>query len=286
MQFLLPVSRQNPENFLVQVQYATAMFLTSNWDFRKDAYEHLKPALDAWPKQWDGLTDPQKQFFLSLGWEETAFERFRRYEEYFSRLVRHRIREDKLARKKTPLPEMVDPIFDEDPEKSVRFVNDSGRFEVGRIKSSEAKKLPRDSVEAVQQLLIWMPNDQRLQWLLGEVFNARAMEHQQPTPKDQGDREQAIKSAFLIFAQLNDPLNRAVYGTKQIQERYTALKDYVDKIQPVPFDLGNKFKDDDEAINWRIPAVSFVAGFAVGIFALWQMQETRRRRQARLAARG
>jgi hypothetical protein len=69
------------------------------------------------------------------------------------------------------------PLFDfENPRpkdfEPLRFVGDSGKFEVGKIAAAEKAKLPPNAILIVQQLLIWMPDDQRLFWLLGELLNA------------------------------------------------------------------------------------------------------------------
>jgi len=51
----------------------------------------------------------------------------------------------------------------------------------------------------LEQLFIWMPEDNRLLWLLGEVFNASAMEHQ-----DVKRKNDAMFSAHAVFSRLNE----------------------------------------------------------------------------------
>lgn len=89
----------------------------------------------------------------------------RRVEEYFRRLV-------ELRAPERPNPEPpLDRLFG-----GVRFVGDSGEWEIGRIAAAEKAKLPDGSVAAakriVQHLLIASPSDGRLHWLLGELANA------------------------------------------------------------------------------------------------------------------
>ena len=48
----------------------------------------------------------------------------------------------------------------------------TGNTYAGRISAEELKKLPPDAIAIVQQLLIWLPGDARLYWLLGELLNA------------------------------------------------------------------------------------------------------------------
>jgi hypothetical protein len=61
----------------------------------------------------------------------------------------------------------VDALF------PVRFIGPSGAYEAGTIADAERAKLPADAVTVVQQLLLWFPEDSRLLWLLGELYNAQ-----------------------------------------------------------------------------------------------------------------
>ena len=213
----------------------------------------------------------------------TAFDRNRNREEYFERLVKHRVREEARLKRKEKIEETLDPIFVDDQKKPVRFLTEAGNFEPGRIALAEHLKLPDDAIEIVEQLLIWMPHDQRLLWLLGEVFNARAMK----SPKKEG-KDIMIRNAHVIFAELNNPLSLPNYGRQEIQHRFEVLKEYAKTIED-PRGLKNIKIDIDDpkdpaltSEQWlRTMVVGFITGFAVGMFALWQIQEMRRRRQAR-----
>src|SRR5262249_36279355 len=46
----------------------------------------------------------------------------------------------------------------------VRFVDDQGKYNPGRLGTAERKKLPADAVAIVQQLALWLPADGRLLW--------------------------------------------------------------------------------------------------------------------------
>src|SRR5207244_13551603 len=54
----------------------------------------------------------------------------------------------------------------------VRFVGESGQYEAGKLAATERAKLPAEALAIVQQLVIWLPEDTRLYWLLGELYNA------------------------------------------------------------------------------------------------------------------
>ena len=106
------------------------------------------------------------------------FEFYAKCEKYQRKLLRLRFRE----LKKEPLTfekalAHLDPLFEPDSPppsyKPLRFIGDSGKFEPGKIAEAEKAKLPPDAVEVVEQLLVWMPDDLRLFWLLGDLFNAK-----------------------------------------------------------------------------------------------------------------
>jgi hypothetical protein len=279
--FLAEVYAEDRKNFLILSQYATAHFLSGDPALELQSALFMRKALDNWPKTWGEVKGEQKKFLESLGWEETAFDRYRRYETFFKRLIDNRLKEKKRFDPKNPPADTLDPIFVDAKGEPIRFVNEKGAFEVGHIAAADKEQLPRDAVEAVEQLLLWMPGDNRLLWLLGEVFNASAMEH-----RDRKDKNQAIVNAFTIFQKMTNPLDPTNYGLKEINSRYDALSKYVDAMPPEDLKLPD---DDTKEVPmssrqwWRVTAVGFITGLLIGLFALWQVQEMRRRRQARAA---
>jgi len=89
---------------------------------------------------------------------------FARVEVVMRNLLRMRNHE---LREKIPLMALpLDDLF------GVQFVGDSGRYEPGQISAAQREKLPEDAITIVQQLLLWMPSDARLYWLLAELYNA------------------------------------------------------------------------------------------------------------------
>jgi len=54
----------------------------------------------------------------------------------------------------------------------VRYLNDKGAYEPGRLGTDERKKIPAGAAGLVQQLALWLPADGRLLWQLGELANA------------------------------------------------------------------------------------------------------------------
>ncbi len=79
------------------------------------------------------------------------------FEEAHLKLVRSRLRGQAGA---------LDDLF------GVRFQNDKGAYEAGKLAEAEKKKLPAKSVAIAQQLALWLPADGPLLWQLGELANA------------------------------------------------------------------------------------------------------------------
>ena len=279
--FLGKVQIENPESFLVLSQYATAYFLSGDRDSERESARVLKKSLEKWPRSWNDLKEDEKKFLKSFGWHEFDFDRYRRYEVLFERLMVNRLKEKRLQEKKQPVVETVDPIFLDAKGEPIRFLSEKGEYEPGRIAAPDKEQLPRDSIEAVQQLLIWMPSDERLLWLLAETFNASAMDHQTKKGKSM-----AVLNANKVFLRLLRFETPTKYGLKEITKRQAVLQAYVDANPvdtiPPPLEDPNDVKMTSQQW-WRTLAVVFALGVAIGIFALWQTQEMRRRRQARAA---
>jgi hypothetical protein len=81
-------------------------------------------------------------------------------EELQLKLVRLRQREPRTAQ-------------DLDDLLGVRFVDEAGKLEPGKLAAAERKKLPSDAAALVQQLALWLPADGRLLWQLAELANAQ-----------------------------------------------------------------------------------------------------------------
>ena len=54
----------------------------------------------------------------------------------------------------------------------VRFINDKGVYEPGKLGALQRKKLPAEAAALAQQLALWLPADGRLLWLLAELASA------------------------------------------------------------------------------------------------------------------
>lgn len=144
---LKPFERATPPNFMALSNLATASQGAGRLD---RAQLYLKLALDNWPTIWPGIAKAQ------LNW-------FCRAEHYYLRLLQSRQKEEARPPAKTS----VDELFP-----GVRFVTREGQYRPGEVTPAAWAELPFDALWIVEQLLIWMPGDQRLSWLFGELLNA------------------------------------------------------------------------------------------------------------------
>lgn len=249
---LLPATRQHPDVFLLQSNLATAYDMNGD---KTKAREIMTDCLETWPKEWHQLTNAQREFHMHLGWNEGVFAFYREVEMSYLKLLRLRTREPKEAAAQF---EAVDALFGDD-KGAVKFVNEASEFEPGKIAKAERAKLPRNAQPIVQQLLVWQPYDLRLQWLLGEILNAKG------SPSD-------IKAARFIF---DDLVFNEKVRAKELMARRLTLNNWVEPVQEARRD------DDDgnQVMNWRALAISFAVGMMVAVFGHWQIREIRRRRQ-------
>jgi len=106
---------------------------------------------------------------LFPGWNRWESDWYRRAEQYALTLMRLRQREQ-IRNQGRPLNELppLDELFG-----NVRFIGSSGSYEAGGIAFEQGNKLPADAEKIVLQLLLWRPLDPRLNWLHGELLNAR-----------------------------------------------------------------------------------------------------------------
>jgi tetratricopeptide (TPR) repeat protein len=262
IQVMKPAELQDRSNFLILANLATAYHMSG---VDNQAFVAADSAVALWPTQWSKLSKERRLALgLQLGWDEAQFTWYRKAERYFRNLLQLRMREAQQQGKGAQPSDGPDDLF------RVRFVGDSGQYEPGKIAAAELAKLPKDALLIVQQLLVWLPNDQRLYWLLGELYNA------------QGDTD----TALTIF---NDIVNKSG-GSPQLRQhrsvlqahpRTAAASDGGGSSRPPPGE--NDTSDAPAALDpWQTLAVGFVAGLLVALLADWQVRELWRRRRQRM----
>ena len=152
-QVLTPLVLRERNNFMLTSNLAAANQASGKYD---RASEYLQQALDFWPREWPGMSKAQ------LDW-------YREVTKVQLRLVRKRYRESlqKAATAKTA----VDDLF-ESQQGTLQFQAEDGAYQAGKLAEAERKKLPPNALAIVQQLVLWFPDDTRLYWQLGELYNA------------------------------------------------------------------------------------------------------------------
>jgi len=221
-------------NFMVAANLATAYLLTGDLQ-RADDY--AQQALSVWPKEWPGLSKEQ------LAWYKEA-------ETAQLKLIRGRRRELLAHGGKAQPFETVDDFL------GMKFIGDDGKYEAGAIAAAEKEKLPKNALAITQQLLLWIPGDGRLYWLLGELLNAQGDIKNAKTVLDQCAWARMINAKELI-------------GHRQVLDEAIAARNQA-RDTPSP----SWVPDRDKLI-----LVGGGIGLVIVFLAYLQVREARRRKQ-------
>jgi tetratricopeptide (TPR) repeat protein len=274
IQVLEPVVRGGQANFLVLANLGTAYQLFG--ELRRAA-DYLAQASSQWPAEWDKLKEDQQKWLLSLGWNEAQFQWYRRAETFHRKLVLKRLLEASRQPNKRN-PESLDALFEGgEPPRPVRFVGPSGKYEAGTLAADERARMPKDALALVQQLLVWLPDDQRLYWLLGELYNAGG-----ETAWASDILGELLKSNFRTPDLVEHRRALQAQPPKVIVEEGPAkngVNPPPDKGNVEPAEEGNAARP-----QWQTLGIGFGAGVLASLFGMWQLREIRRRREKRRAA--
>jgi hypothetical protein len=291
---LLEALPRAQRDFMAWSNLATASQLAGNLE-RAEAY--LTEALDHWP-QVSVDTDSWR-----LNWLRVA-------EKYHLALIRARLREQRQA---PGAPQSVDAIFP-----NLRFVGPSGQYEAGLLAANQWSHLPATHTEIVKLLVLWMPHDARLRWLLAEIVNANgdaegALEmmneladvrkfgnpefaaHQRELrhAKGMADHLQRLRPRFLeekvkVIAPVGGILPSGPAAALEAAATVVALeKVYTEPLPEREYDLAPAPTDSPATApapsagwtpEWRQIAVSFVAGVIVAALLSLQLRELRKRK--------
>src|SRR5262249_12448225 len=256
---------QDRTNFLVLSNLATACQLN---DQAERGISYLEQALSerVWPKKWEELSNEQQAKWASFGLDRERYDWYRKVEGYQLKLLRFRALARERSRGRPGAGEQIDELFaGEEPPKPVSFVGESGEYEPGALAAAEQAKLPPNAVQIVEQLLLWLPDDNRLYWLLGELLNARG----------------EVPAAKAIF---DDLANRGFRPDALVAHRRKLAEWTPPKQTAANTASGDPLQSPPVATlpAWQPLAVAFGAGALLGLLAAWQLRETRRRLGARL----
>jgi len=248
VEVLTPAAAQERRNFMVFANLASAHQLAGRLD---RAINYLQQSKDVWPTESKDLTKEQLRF-LQLA------------EKYHLRLLRLRYAESIRQGQRPKINEGLDNLFGDD-RGPIHFVGESGSYEPGKIDPREQARMPAEALAIVQQLLIWFPEDTRLLWLLGELYNA------------QGD----VNSAYLL---LDDCVWNRHYSDNELRKHWQIVQEAKPKGEQLAFDSPSTDTAPAES-PWlpdtrQIIIVGGITGLAVAGLAYLQIREVRRRRKA------
>jgi hypothetical protein len=198
---------------------------------------HLDAASAAFPSPWPG--DP------------AAGKWFRAAEKAQMSLLRARLREGGGSTNRLRPPADIDALF------PVRFIGASGQYEAGKLADAERAKLPPDAIATIQQLLLWFPEDTRLLWLLGELYNASG----------------EVRTAEQI---VDECVGSRRYESPILREHRRIIKAAIAALpvaQPTPAGPAESFLPDAQTL-WLVGGIG---GLVVLLLVLLQLREWRRR---------
>jgi hypothetical protein len=155
LRVLSAAEAEEPDNYQVLANLATAylMLFPNDPEQLRRAIEYQEKALAAWPE-----VVPDQPRARLLFW--------RRVEEHQLTLLRSR-QQDLVRRGNAAIQQTVDPVFP-----GVRFEGAKGEYLPGDVAGKYSCLLPPDDLDIVMQMVFWLPYDNYLYWLLGEVANA------------------------------------------------------------------------------------------------------------------
>ena len=154
----------------------------------------------------------------------------------------------------------------------VRFHAEDGSYRAGGVPEAETAKLPPDAIAIMQQLLIWHPNDPRLLWQLGELYNAAGDIETAARIMDLGSYSQGYSNPQLLehrrILQAAVSEAAAVRTVRQAQLQQEAETEREAKLQA---------QLDEKKLVWWIISI-FVAG---GLLLLYYSAQAIRRQLRR-----
>jgi hypothetical protein len=183
---VLEAKARTSKHFMLLANLAAAYEMAGGMNDRAMIYRQL--ALEAWPTMYPGWDTAQVRFT-------------RKAEQYQLTLLKLRDEETRGQPARNRLH--LDGLFPR-----VQFVGPGGHFEAGTIAPAQWAEVPMDANLVVMQLLLWMPFDDRLHWLLGELLNAS------------GDVVGAAAMMKEVVNKAQDPSKWDAAAPRELREHY------------------------------------------------------------------
>ncbi len=267
------LTREDPNNFVAAANLMTAYYLLGLPSVHR---KHETEVMGRWPEKMADLSKEMQILLTQMDWDQKSitgskYAQLRRAERYFQKLLELRDRERETGRMRQLRDHLPDALFGD----ALRF-DRKDEFRVGKPPANARGELPEDAVEIVQQLLVWLPTDSRLLWLLGEVYNAK------------GD----VYNAKGVYKKLTGGLSPAYGGPNMppflAAQKEALAKHKVQKRQSnFPQDLAKKVSKQEDAkpaytppiVDWRALFVGVGAGIVISYIGYWQIRQLTRPKQ-------
>jgi hypothetical protein len=151
VEVLGPVANSVQTDFRVLSNLSTAHELAGRPD---RAISYGEQALAHWPRIWPGYL-------------RTRLIALARAEKYHVALLKMRYGENSRQAPTGKVPDRPDALFPK-----VHFPAAGQPYAPGEMSAAEIAEMPYDATIILEQLILWTPNDQRLQWLFAELLTA------------------------------------------------------------------------------------------------------------------
>ena len=168
---LAPRLRDRAPDYFVYTTYANIRAMAGDW--AEALRYHQSAQFDSeMPAEVKGLSKAQRDWWEKLDRDYVPYYYRLRLKEADERRDRSRSEQEKLDENEDVFPLFPVPDRANPNPQPVRFVNDAGVYQPGALAAAERAKLPPDAIPIVQQLLLWFPTENRLYWLLAELYAA------------------------------------------------------------------------------------------------------------------
>jgi len=257
---LAPKSRDRSPDYRHIANLVFAHANNGDWQAAYDRQDSLLLDVDP-PTNVTGLTKDQLAWLLRLDREG-----IRRW------LQIRRVIANKPTPEQAPGEDtQVYPLFEDAQKQPVKFVNDKGIYEPGKLAAAERAKLPPDAIAIVQQLALWSPGDSMLLWLLAELYAA----------------DGRLVDAADAFDQCTA---RALTKPKSLMEHRAAVRAAVERLpKPAPIELPTLVEPpmqppQEKGLFAVVSREQFIVvislfGLVVGLLAALQVRAILRRRR-------
>jgi len=172
MNALAPRLRDRTPDYFVYTNYAAIRAAAGDWT---EALRYHQAALfdSEMPAAVKGLSQGQRDWWAMLDRDYVPHYYRLRLKESTERAGKSRSELEHLDETEDVFPLFPVPTRANPEPRPVRFVNEAGNYQPGTLAAAERAKLPSDAIPIVQQLLLWFPGENRLYWLLAELYAAQ-----------------------------------------------------------------------------------------------------------------